>query len=104
MYPGWLLLGDTVQAPSSNANELVNNARAYAYAYQAGSCWLRECLNCEAAALVIPGGPNYVSPKDDPAPWFDEANPDTNGFLGLIGLEVSGADDSTRTASVTEAL
>lgn len=103
MYAGWLLLGAGPNETGTNY-EIVNNARASAYAVQAGICWLHDCLDCESAAKVIPGGPNYISPKDDPAPWYDADNPDTAGFLGLIGLEVNGAEGSTRKTPVTTAL
>src|SRR5262245_1939978 len=103
MYPGYLLLGAGPFETGTNY-EIVNNARAYAYAYQAGICWLHDCTDCPAVGLVVPGGPVFVSPKDDPAPWYDPDNMDTWGFLGLIGLEVAGAEDSTRKTPVTSAL
>ncbi|HEY6415388.1 MAG TPA: hypothetical protein VIX41_04090, partial [Acidimicrobiales bacterium] len=105
MYPGWVLIGDSpYDLEGDFRHELINNARAYAYAEQAGICWLQQCLDCPTVELAIPGGPNFVSPKDDPAPWFDADNPDTWGFLGIIGLDVQGVDSSTRHANVTEAL
>jgi hypothetical protein len=45
----------------------------------------------------IDHGPNY-------APWFNQADPDSTKFLGLVGLEVSGADDGLRTAKVRQAI
>lgn len=103
MYAGWLMLGDSPFTVGGQSHEIINNARAYAYARDGGICWLQECEECPATEIVVPGAP-FVSVKDDPAPWFDETNPDTLGFYGVIGLEVQGADDSTRHATVTEAL
>ncbi len=105
MYPGYLLLGDSpFVPPGETTHEIVNNARSLAYAMNAGLCWIHDCVDCPSASVVIPGGPNYISPKDDGAPWFDADNPDTFGFLGLYGLEVTGAEDSTRTTNVVSAL
>lgn len=101
MYPGWMIIG--TQDPLGEAGEfteIVNNPRAFAYANRAGLCWLQDCNECDPAALVIPGWP-FVGVKEDPAPWYDQANPDSWGFLGIIGLDVTGEDSSTRTASVT---
>lgn len=104
MYPGWAIIGarDHIGAPDA-FTEVVNNARAYAYAASAGLCWLEDCADCESAASVQPGFP-YSTPIADPAPWFDPDNPDSWGFLGVIGLDVSGAQDSTRQATVTMGL
>jgi len=102
VYPGWILLADSPLMPGPDSCEIVNNARVQTYAQQAGLCWLLNCADCEAVEQAIPGAP-YVSPKDDPAPWYDEENPDTWGFMGVYGLEATGADDSTRHANVIEA-
>lgn len=101
MYAGWMIIGgqDPVGTPGSYT-EIINNARAYAYADWAGICWLLDCNDCATAAVVQPGYP-YVSPIADTAPWYEEGNADSYGFLGVIGLDVQGAEDSTRQASVT---
>ena len=83
--------------------EIVNSTRAYAYADYAGLCWLQDCSECDAAAVVTPGFP-YTSPIADPAPWYDENDPDSWGFLGVIGLDVDGADNSTRRSEVNMGL
>lgn len=100
MYPGWVIIGtsDPIGIPGE-FTEIVNSARAYAYADYAGLCWLYDCAECDASAVVTPGYP-YTSPITDPAPWYDEHDPDSWGFLGVIGLDVEGADNSTRQASV----
>jgi hypothetical protein len=101
MYPGWMIIGtqDPIGFPG-DYTEIVNSTRAYAYADYAGLCWLQDCSECDAAAVVTPGYP-YTSPITDPAPWYDENDPDSWGFLGVIGLDVEGADNSTRQATVT---
>lgn len=106
MYPGWLLLGDgdPFETPPAPYTEFVNNSRAYAYARQAGICWLEECLDCPEAQVVVPGGANYQGVALDPAPWYDVDNPDTWGFLGVIGLDIAGAESSTRQVSVANAV
>jgi hypothetical protein len=83
--------------------EIVNNTRAYAYADWAGICWLQDCNDCDVASIVTPGYP-YTSPISDPAPWYDANNPDSWGFLGVVGLDVQGADSSTRQADVKMSL
>lgn len=104
MYPGWMIIGtqDPVGFPAA-FTEIVNNTRAYAYADWAGICWLQDCNECDVASIVTPGYP-YVSPILDPAPWYDESDPDSWGFLGVVGLDVEGADSSTRQAEVKMSL
>jgi hypothetical protein len=103
MYAGFMLIGDgTLEANPFNF-EIINSARAYAYACNVGMTWLSDCDICESTGTVLPGGPEYSNPKDDLAPWYDPDDPDTEKFLGVMGLEVIGAEDSTRTATVTAA-
>ena len=105
MYPGYLTLGtEDPFLPGVDVMEIVNNQRAYAYARNAGICWLYECDACPEAEIVVPGGPNFISPIIDPAPWFVDDDPDSWGFLGVVGLEVSGAYDSTRQSEVKMAV
>lgn len=106
MYVGYISIGadDPFNSPPSESVEVLNNERAYAYARNAGLCWVEACDECPDAVIVVPGGPTFVSPILDPAPWYDEEDPDTWGFLGVIGLEVSGASDSTRQSEVTMSL
>ena len=104
MWPGWVALGPGDPFTGDEYVELVNNQRAYSYARNAGISWLQECLDCPEAALVMPGGPDFKSPELDPAPWYDEENPDTWGFYGVVGLEVVGADTSTRQVTITNTL
>jgi hypothetical protein len=103
MYPGFMLIGDGTLDSAFNF-EIINSARAYMYACHAGMGWIIDCGDeCPEASTVLPGGPEYSNPRDDQAPWWDPDDPDTEKFLGVLGLEVIGAEDSTRTATVTTA-
>ena len=101
MYPGWITIGtqDPVGNPEGMFLEVINNPRAFAYAANACIRWLHDCNNCDNVVKTLPGSP-YVSPKFDPAPWYDPDDPDSEGFLGLIGLDVEGEESSTRQTSV----
>jgi len=88
--------------PANEVYEIVNNSRALAYAGAAGLCWIEDCNECPDA--VLPGGPDYTSPAIDPAPWYDINNPDTWGFLGVMGMQVTGEEQSTRQTQVLNAI
>src|SRR6188474_1194716 len=60
------------------------------------SCWDSEDLPC------ILGDAPYRSPVLDAAPWFSEARPASNKFLGFYPLSVVGVEDSSREVTVTE--
>lgn len=77
MWDGYLALA---------GNEIVNTARATAYARNAGLAV--QCDPCESAASVI-GDPPYWQVDED-APWWDPAMPQSAGFLGVFGLDVAG--------------
>lgn len=57
----------------------------------------------EMAYLNINGGgpETYVSPADDPAPWYDPAQPASIEFLGMLAAALPGGYDSPATRSVT---
>lgn len=110
MYQGYLTLGGETIA--DQRFELVNNERVQAYVNtwnqrvqqgaENGECidWLQACDDCEPATLVFTNGDGYTWPSLDPAPWYDPAFPDTRRFFGVMGLDVSGVEDSTRSATV----
>jgi len=104
VYPGWLALGSGDPIYGSPYIEIVNNARVFAYARNMGICWLQECEDCDTIDQVLPGGAVYTSPGNDQAPWFDQDNPDTWGFLGVVGLDVQGDFTSTRSVTVSNAV
>jgi hypothetical protein len=106
VYPGYITIGteDPFMA-GQQLHEIVNNQRAYSYAENAGICWIHECDTCPEALIIMPGAAGgFVSPVADPAPWYTASNPDSGGFLGVIGIEVTGAENSTRQATVTMGL
>lgn len=104
MHTGYLTSG--LDSPFMNDDwvELINSRRAAAYARYGGIPWLEDCASCASSDPVVPGAPpdGYVSPAADPAPWYDPDNPDSWGFYGVVGVEVSGDEDSTRTVQVTK--
>lgn len=71
--------------------EIVNSARAMAYAENVG---LRvECEPCDALTMALDDMP-YVSPIDvgNEAPWYDPSQPQSGQFLGVLGLGATGFD------------
>lgn len=104
MYPGWLSTGQGNPYEGGTWVELINNNRAYAYAAASGLCWLEECSTCPETETVTPGGQDFVSPVIDPAPWYDENDPDSWGFLGVVGVDISGSENSTRQATVMNSI
>lgn len=106
MHVGWMTLGEGLPLdPASNfADEMVNNERAYAYADHLGLGWLQDCLECDTASDVALSGVTYTDPVSDPAPWYTPTFPELAGFGGIVGVDVTGAEDSTVTATVRPAL
>ena len=85
-------------------DELVNSVRAYRYAFYARIPWLQDCRACTWAYPSTEPA-DYYDPSAEPwAPWYHPSIAHSGEFLGLIGLDVSGGDDSTRRANVSTAL
>ena len=87
--------------------EIANNLRVADYADSHGVHWFYDCDACEAFRTVLyaeDGYPYYRSPKDDPAPWYREGNPDSASFLGSALMDVKGDVDHPREAKVVEKL
>lgn len=78
--------------------EFVNAARTERYAAVMGA--FKEVYHADDLALVL--GETYSTPMQDEAPWWDPDDPNTNDFYGCYPLDITGADDSTFTALVTE--
>lgn len=97
MYEGWLSLAGT---------EIVNNERVRAYVADMVPGLQMPGEGCngapEGALRRILDDEPYRTPMLDDAPWVDPDDPDTYDFCGVFGLSVTGMDDSTRTATVTE--
>jgi hypothetical protein len=93
MLNGYLELG---------GNEVVNSARAYAYAAEeCGGGWLQD-PGCTTIADAQGDNP-YTFARISEAPWYDPDDPVTSSkFLGLYGISIADTGDSTRTATVTE--
>lgn len=102
VYPGYLAIGveDPLGSPPTTRDEIVNTSRAMAYAEASGALgWLMDCGVCDVIEPVIAGA-GYSTVAADPAPWYDATNIDAAGFYGVVGLDVVGADGSTRSANV----
>src|SRR5262245_16360019 len=91
-WPGYWLWGGT---------EVINIARTQAYARNAGASWVRTCYG-GPDVLQTMLAQDYRSPVADPAPWADTADPASLEFLGCYPLDITGAEDSTGTATVVE--
>lgn len=98
MYDGYLEFG---------GDEIINAERTAAYvANGTGPDGLQvtPCTgDCEDFHEVLLHEP-YTSPILDKPPWYDANNPDSFDFAGLVPLEISGADGSTRTREVVARL
>jgi hypothetical protein len=88
-WVGWFQFG---------GNEIINASRTEKYASDHG--WFKPVYKSEALEAVL--GDSYTTPFADNAPWIDSANPLTYDFYGCYPLSVTGIDDSTATATVTE--
>jgi hypothetical protein len=100
-----MILGE--QVVEGQYFELVNSQRAYAYAANAGICWLdnEEDFTCERMPWVLTNiFTTYTDPETDQAPWYNDDDPDSTDFLGVVGIDVTGDRNSTRTATVTQAM
>lgn len=85
-------------------NEIINSARAYGYATTADcpASWLED-PECETLRFATASDSPYIWEAIGDAPWFDPDDPDTSSrFLGLMGVEIQGLSDSTRTAQNTQ--
>jgi len=96
MWNGWLTVG---------GEEIFNIARTQAY-IDAGllppGLNVQACDSCDNLLDIVNEGKPYISPLVDNAPWLDSSQPETYDFAGLIPLEITGLDGSTRTATLTE--
>jgi hypothetical protein len=94
MYAGYLAFGDTV---------VIDNHMTQSYAETLGIHWLRGCNDC---AGLEPRGRKYVTPLKDTGkpPWWKDGSKDAMSFLGLYGLRIDGADNSTREVDSIEGI
>lgn len=102
MFDGYLSLG---------SNELMNVARTTAYVRRfLPTLDLRGCADCEwldritATKTDWHGAAVFDAPDTDDAPWFDVDDPDSANFYGLYPVTITGIEDATRTATVTQSI
>jgi hypothetical protein len=81
--------------------EIINTDRTEAYAKHASVGWFKPVYNNGTLAQLT-DEPEYTSPLQDDAPWLDPDSPASQGFYGAYPLEITGIEDSTVTAPVTE--
>lgn len=94
-YDGYFQLG---------GRELINSARVEAYlAALAPRMNFRSTVDSSNLALAL-GDADYQNPVADGAPWIDSSNGNTARFYGVYPIGVTGLEDSTRAAKVTESL
>lgn len=94
-YEGYLNLG---------GNEVVNSARALGYA-RTGDCpanWLTDEFACDTLSAAL-GESAYDRGNISEATWYDpDIHALSSRFLGVGLISVSGLDDSTRQAVMTQ--
>lgn len=74
--------------------EIINAARARAYTRTVDDCGnvAASCFDCpDGTELWLNDGKPYEGIVEDPAPWYDEAIPESKDFTGVYGLEITGA-------------
>jgi hypothetical protein len=84
--------------------EVANTQRLTAYV-NAGLAPLgvdvNDCAECDTLALGL-GDEEYRNPLLDRPGWVDDSDPNTYDFAGVLPLEITGLNGSTRTAEVTD--
>lgn len=94
MWPGYVLF---------NGTEVINATRTEAYAKHADVPWFKAVYEQPDLAWLL-GDKDYTSPLQDDAPWTDPDRLDSYDFWGCYPLEISGFEDSTIEATVTESV
>ena len=120
MFNGYLAIGGP--AVADQQFELLNTGRVSAYIanwnlqqrqkaypdFRGEDCelidWYENCDECDSADAIFTDGKGYILPQADPAPWYDPDVRDSEKFFGVVGLEITGAEDSTRSATVQRAV
>lgn len=78
--------------------EVINASRTEAYAKVLPA--FKPVYKNDALGPLL--GETYSSPLQDDAPWCDPDDLDTYDFYGVYPLDITGVEDSTWSASVTE--
>lgn len=92
MYEGYLVYG---------GNEVINNARTFAYATALGIA-TPLCGPCPTLLRAVGDPQGYTTPAADDAPWYDPVRPESAGFAGLLGLRVDGVTDGVTSQQFTD--
>jgi hypothetical protein len=83
-----------------NGEEICNAVRTERYARAAGVSWFRPAYDNNDLPAIL--SEHYNSPMQDDAPWTDPDDLDTFDFFGAYPLDVTGIEDATTSATVTE--
>lgn len=81
-------------------NEIINRPRTLAYARAKSLWWVKDPNDNPYLGPLL--GQSYTSPETDLPPWVDPDEPHSYDFCGLLPIEVSGLEDSTRQSEVFE--
>lgn len=91
-----------------DGTEVINLERLAAYLDNGlgpkGSVFDVEACAGLSEVIYSPGWVPYRTPIQDEPPWYDVEDPDTWDFAGVLPLEVTGLDATTRTVEVTQTL
>jgi hypothetical protein len=93
-YHGWFRFGGT---------EIINVARSRAYKENLRLAFFDPQYE-DSRYMADMLGETYRTPTLDPAPWTDPDNPDSVDFYGVYPLSITGLEDSTRDAQVSESI
>lgn len=80
--------------------EIINAERFETYVEHAGAPWFRPTYRTDAISRLT--DEVYVNPVVDSVPWGEPDDPSTYRFWGVFPLNVTGIEDSSRTASITQ--
>ena len=85
------------------STEIVNSTRTAAYARALGLHWVKtDKLKPNPFLAPMLGEGSYQSPEDASCPWKEDDLPASLRFAGVIPTDVTGVEDSTRTAGAFE--
>lgn len=93
MLPDYLVIGGV---------EVVNSARATAYSRTVDDCGnvTTSCFDCpEGTEKWLNDGEDYQGVRQDPAPWYDRAIPESAEFTGVVGLDITGTSNGVYPSS-----
>lgn len=92
MWHGYVGIGET---------ELINTTRTETYADLLGLHWFKPLFENRMLPDLLEHPP-YLGAVLDEAPWYTARIPASADFAGVYPLDITGVDDSTTSAVVTE--